>query len=87
VISNLHIVVELLLASSAHCSSCKALYLSPAFLQFCNDVHIFSAAPSKPYQHDKYEIIEKLPEAVYNTQKTQEKATIYSSSTIVLYPT
>jgi hypothetical protein len=49
-------------------------------------VHSFSTAPSKPYQHDKYEIIEKLPEAVYNTQKPQEKATIYSISTIVLYP-
>jgi len=50
-------------------------------------VYPLSTAPSKPYQHDKYEIIEKLPEAAYNTQKTQEKATIYSSSTIVLYPT
>jgi hypothetical protein len=30
-------------------------------------VHPFSTAPSKPYQHDKYEMIKKLPEAVCNT--------------------
>src|ERR1700689_449382 len=70
-----------------HCSSCKAHHLFPVSFQSCINVHPLSTAPSKPYQHDKYEIIEKLPEAAYNTQKTQEKATIYSSSTIVLYPT